>query len=485
MRCLVTCCMWSACLAVLVTDPVPLTEYYSRTLKEYKGLTWDTITPANAAKMLRVNSISNPEFNELVRQAYPFIVEDCATENQLVNMPCSEYARRWPNEHMKAEYTEGQAHIYLRDPTWYTEGKATVQAPQHLSRGKPIAGPYVWHVKDEMEDPETKRTLQKMFSVPYFLNSSALNRNEVLDSFEFWFALENGGTQAHADSYCETTISMQLRGRKRWRLGAFPNISNAFQPYTFLDGEIYDTPEFWKPEYEEVVDPGSCVVFPMGYIHETYIESGDGGDDGCSVASTFQIQDPQPVFQWKNFLTRWGLSHYARDEPCMEQMAQYVYLNKQREIEKGKTEEAMLATSKKAFEAMDKDSDGQLTIAELRAQYAATTDFQPPWSEVHSKKVFAAVKKEKLEWQSEDALLYHDDDKDGKVSLQEFQDSVLKYASVTQRVKSIKKAKSRSAMFNKEQKWIREHLCKSDTCSYLDQLQADYTESASQRRAEL
>jgi len=316
------------------------------------------------------------------------------------------------------------------------------------------------------------------------LNKSVLNSQEALDSFEMWFALEHGGTQAHADAYCETTVSMQLRGRKKWRMGAFPNISNAFQPYAFHDGEIYRTPELWKPEYEEVVDPGMCVVFPMGYIHETYIEEGEGGEDGCTVASTFQMQDPQAVFQWKNFLNRWGLSHYAREEPCLERMAPYVFLNQQSDVKGGK-EEAIRESSKSVFEALDKDHDGQLTLAELKAQYAATNRFRPPWTEVKSSKIIQAARTEKVEWESEDALLYHDSDKDGMVSLDEYQDSVLKYISVWKRMKTIKKAKKRSALLGKEEQWIREHMCTDDDCSFLKQLKADYSKSGSQRRSEL
>lgn len=472
-------------MALLLTDPIPLTEYYSRTLKDYKGLQWNTITPENSAKIVRVNNLSDEEFRELVRKAYPFVVDDCAPKAQLQDMPCSEYGRRWPNEHMKAEYTPGQSHIYLRDPTWHTVQNPTAKAKMHLSEGKPIAGPYVWHVKDEMEDPRTKPTLQKMFPVPYFLNSSVLNSQEALDSFEMWFALENGGTQAHADAYCETAVSLQLRGRKRWRMGAFPNITNAFQPWSFHDGEIYRSSHLWAPEYEMVVEPGQCIVFPMGYIHETYIAEGDGGDDGCSVATTFQMQDPQPVYQWKNFLTRWGLSHYAREEPCLERMTPYVFLGRQHDV-KGSSDEAIQASARGAFQALDKDGDGKLTFEELKAEYAKT-NFRPPWSEVrNNQEILRAAAKEKVEWESEDALLYHDEDKDGKVSFEEYQDSVLKFLAVWKRFMSIKKAKKKSSLFNKEEKWIRKYMCTADDCNYLEQLKADYSRaSGKQSRQDL
>lgn len=453
---------------VLVTDPVPLTEYYSRTLKDYEGLTWQNITPATAAPMLRVRNLADAEFKDLVRRGYPFIVDDCASEAELKNVPCSEYGRRWPKEHMRAEYTPGQAHINLEDPTWYSKQKPTATALKHLSRGKPLSGPYIWHVKDETEDAETKPTIMNMFPVPYFLNNSVLNSNEARDSFEFWFVLEYGGSQAHADAYCETTISLQLRGKKTWRLGAFPNITNAFQPFTFHDAEIYRRDEFWRPEHEEVVDAGQCVVFPMGYIHETYVPDGAGGDDACSVATTFQFQDPQPVHQWKNFLTRWGLSHYARDEPCLDRMMPYVYLGHEQSLQKAKQE--ML---KDAFSKLDGNQDGWLTYDELHSHFSRR-QVRLPWTHSRGRDVLSEAAVEKAKWMAQDALLFHDDNQDSKVSMEEFEASVAKFQAVMRRLKTIKKTRDPKKLLAHERKWIREHLCVDEECSLLKQLEIDF-----------
>jgi len=463
----------------LLQDPVPLTEYYSKTLKDYKGMAWNEITPSNAAPMLRVKNMQDAEFKDLVRRGYPFIVDDCIPKTaELTNVPCSEFGRRYPNEHMKAEYTPGQSHVYLKDPDWYSEQKPTAKAHKHLSLGKPLAGPYVWHVKDETEDIQTKRDLMKLLPVPYFLNSSALNSHEARDSFEFWFALENGGTQAHADAYCETTLSVQLRGRKTWRLGAFPNITNAFQPYAFHDGEIYKRDEFWRPEYEEDVEAGQCVVFPQGYIHETYVKDGASQPDGCSVASTFQFQDPQPVHMWKNFLTRWGLSHYTREEPCTERMEPYVFLGAAARpflmaSASKEGDEAVRAHCGKVFQALDTDKDARLALSELAVVFAKDR-FRPPWTEVRDRATLDAVAREKVQWQAEDTLLYHDDDQDGLVSIGEFEESALKYLAVRKRAQAIQKTRKRAALLKKEKEWIRNHLCTSDDCSHLRELQEEY-----------
>ena len=48
--------------------------------------------------------------------------------------------------------------------------------------------------------------------------------------------------------------------------------------------------------------------------------------------------------RWRNFLTRWGLSHYAREEPCLERMEPYVFLNS---LQLGKTKEENLLEKSK------------------------------------------------------------------------------------------------------------------------------------------
>eukprot|EP00747_Dinoflagellata_sp_TGD_P208244 gnl/TRDRNA2_/TRDRNA2_81760_c0_seq1.p1 gnl/TRDRNA2_/TRDRNA2_81760_c0~~gnl/TRDRNA2_/TRDRNA2_81760_c0_seq1.p1 ORF type:complete len:508 (-),score=90.69 gnl/TRDRNA2_/TRDRNA2_81760_c0_seq1:53-1537(-) len=463
--------------ATLLNDPVPLTEYYSRTLKDYKGLAWNEITKENASPMLRLKNLHDDEFKELVRKGYPFVVDDCAPPDAtLRDFPCSEYGKRWPQEHMRAEYTPGQVHIHLKDPEWYSVQKPTAKAPKHLSQGKPLSGPYIWHVKDETESKETKPAIQKIFPVPYFLNGSTLNRNEARDSFEFWFVLENGGSQAHADAYCETTISLQLRGRKTWRLGAFPNITNAFHPYSFHDADIYKRDEFWRPEHEVVVEPGQCVVFPMGYIHETYVGEGEGGVDGCSVATTFQFQDPQPVHQWRNFLNRWGLSHYTRDEPCLSRMEPYIFFGQKGLSKVEFSEEQLREKATQSFTHVDFDKDGLVTLSELEEAFEQIRPRELfPWTEVGSD-VMRAAQQEKVDWRAQDTLLYHDTDGDGIVHLEEFVTHVLQFMAVKRRAHTIKRMRKRpDELLDKERQWIREHLCTSDDCVHLKELEREYT----------
>ena len=108
--------------------------------------------------------------------------------------------------------------ISLSNPLWHTrprQAKRRMKMETHhmMGQGGALSAPYIWHVKDQ-EPLETKRSVQQHWATPYFLNDSTLNAVAARESFEFWFSLVGGGTMAHADAYCEMTISMQLRGAK-------------------------------------------------------------------------------------------------------------------------------------------------------------------------------------------------------------------------------------------------------------------------------
>ena len=57
------------------------------------------------------------------------------------------------------------------------------------------------------------------------------------------------------------------------------------------DGGVYSSGR-WAPEYEARVGPGEALVFPPGYLHETFVRPADNPDGGCTVATTFQMAAP-------------------------------------------------------------------------------------------------------------------------------------------------------------------------------------------------
>ena len=60
------------------------------------------------------------------------------------------------------------------------------------------------------------------------------------------------------DGHCESTLTLQLAGRKKWRLSWPPNIANgSFAKDGLLaDGEPYRAPGGWSPTHSVVLAPG-------------------------------------------------------------------------------------------------------------------------------------------------------------------------------------------------------------------------------------
>jgi len=119
---------------------------------------------------------------------------------------------------------------------------------QHMGESGHLSGPYIWHTKDQ-EPLETKRSVQRLWATPYFVNFSRSNVWVSSESFELWFAMAGGGAMAHADSYCDMTVSLQLKGSKRWRLMMLPPLNSANDLFNTHDGFVYEK-GLWAPEYE-------------------------------------------------------------------------------------------------------------------------------------------------------------------------------------------------------------------------------------------
>lgn len=244
------------------------------------------------ATIPRERDISPARFAELAARGQPFIVTDAGRGLPLLGVECRHFAQAWPNASMRAEYfdreatgaaweifrdeAEGEDKISLAHPLWWNRRRpaapkrgiechmaadeaeyaaASAQAgapaasPAGTRRGAAehvltmptaeLAAPYIWHVKDQEPIP-TKRSVQAVWDVPYFARSSSLNAWEASESFEFWFSLPGGGTMAHGDAYCELTISLQLRGRKRWRLMMMPVGEDEGTLLDTRDGQLYE-----------------------------------------------------------------------------------------------------------------------------------------------------------------------------------------------------------------------------------------------------
>ena len=431
------------------------------------------------AEIKRVRDVSVAEFDELVRHGTPFVVEDAGRGMPLLDQPCHFYHERWSNGSMRAEYhdpkrtgpeweiffdkVEQETKIPMTNKLWPSAVRPArkMKKLEHHMMGEygAIAAPYIWHVKDQ-EALDTKRSVQQLWRPPYFLTRSSLNNWEALETFEFWFALAGGGTMAHADAYCEMTLSVQLRGSKRWRLMMLPAIDNKTEAFDTHDGNIYSTGR-WKPEYEFTVHAGEAFVFPPGYMHETYVHPMDNPEGECTVGSTFQFRQPQSSRYISHFFPRFAMSHLMNEERCplTRQWAEWATLRQGGSV-RPRVDAAAAAEQEQSsiMAAMDTDGDGNASRAEvseyLRTSPATHWAREQPYyqSETHttepaSQDEQAIMQEEQFQGQVGNVMAYHDYDQDGTLTAAELERSLRRYhASLTRYVTSFGK---RGKLFKK------------------------------------
>jgi len=480
--------------ALDVTKPVlqePKVQDYWHFLRNYQEVPLKDFDQQKAPEVLRVKNLADDRFQQLVRDGVPFVVDDCTAgfgEGAISDFECKDFADRWPSGNMRAEYTPGQYHIYLKDPDWYTKVHPQRKNDEHMAGARKIAGPYIWHVKDE-EPLKTKRSVQQYWRTPYFLEKSLANRMEANESFEFWFSLAGGGTFSHADSYCETTISMQFKGKKRWRIQAFPEIRHHFNATAFGDEQIYGGRQHvpWMPETEFTVGPGECFVFPTGYIHETFVDP-DTNDQQCYTASTYQFNHPRQVNLYRAYMSRFAMSHYGLGEPCLDKIESYsTLLQDKRRFQATPSKEAMKKEAERVMKLVDSNGDGHFTNEELYQAFAKNAktrkeilgrgDFRYTW-----RKLLSATQKEELTDEAmavwvEDALQYHDVDRDGKVSLEELAFNFLHWNVIQSRSARLRSIPSRDpaswvqSALQIEKEYLEKFFCEDPAaCPQLEEL---------------
>jgi len=482
----------SAALPVLQEPSVQ--DHYGF-LRDYVEVPLGQFDASKGPPILKLSNMDDATFQQLVRDGHPFVVEDCTRgfdADAISNFECKDFADRWPTGNMRAEYTKGQYHIYLRDKKWYSELAPQRAHTEHMAGSTKIAGPYIWHVKDE-EPLKTKREAQRHWRTPYFLERSLANRVEANESFEFWFSMVGGGTFTHADAYCESTISMQFKGRKRWRIQAFPEIKHYLNASSFGDEQIYDgkTHVRWTPESEVTVEPGQCFIFPTGYLHETYVDPKDNGNDvSCYTASTFQFNHPRQVNLYRAYLSRFAMSHYGMTEPCVNGMAAYATLLGMGRMKVDGLPEMSdaMTRAEEIVQSIDSDGDKRLIGAEFLNYFGAKdrrkrvlNEFRYNWMNLLTKKQKKEFAEEAMHIWSEDVLHYHDLNRDKAVTVEELAQGLLQWHVVQFRQRAVK---SYAGKHRNAAKWAKETVAfekdvlkkfyceEGSSCKTLDELSA-------------
>lgn len=392
----------------------------------YFGLPSDSADPV---PLERVRDIDPDEFERRMRLGIPFIIQDAGRGNPFLGSSCEDFHRRWPDAQMRAEYSGGdrETFVSLGDASWFRKDRPVKPRKQHLAGTKAMLnGPYVWHVKDGGHEapPAVRAEVQATWRPPYFLRG-LVNVREANESTEFWFSRRRGAVFAHADTYCIPAVSLQLTGRKEWRLMPAPPLRSAVGRYDSHDGQIYRS-GLWHPTYTATVEAGEAVVLFPNLFHETFVP--EEGNPECTVASTFQFQLPVPTRYIRAFLPTLATSHLYYEGHCRDLWHSYALLAPRRAERPTRNETAARASAEARFAEADADRDGRLTIEEAEAYLAAPArswarwfltddyfyDFQPGAAERQ------AMSDELLRARARDTVAYADTDNDGTVSTAEF-----------------------------------------------------------------
>ncbi|CAJ1444586.1 unnamed protein product [Effrenium voratum] len=392
-----------------------------------------------------LTSPTREEFLFHARRGYPIVIADWAEGMKYTGWSCQDFADAFPFGYMKAEYIDdlpgfkrsqhdtkvidGEMRFKLGSfkpdgKTWWYNFSRPASKRYKDDPLKPKQGPYVWHVKDELS-PKEKKIVQQRFESPSFLQDP-LNRAKMNRSFEVWFSPgAYSGAGAHNDGYCESVVSLQLRGDKRWRKMMLPKMS-FLDSFDEFDGGVYDAGK-WDPDLAFLNSARGAVIWPPGYLHET--STLPPPDGKCGSALTLQYAFPQPVQFLRAFLPRLSLS--AEVGHCVGMQWSGYATMEVKGIGPTAKEQKMKEQLRKILELVDTDQDGEITVEETKAWFADSRSLAlqrlPDPEFVKHKDLLIAYK-------AEDTVAYHDMNDDGKVSRQELWDSLVQWNVVRVRV---------------------------------------------------
>lgn len=279
-------------------------------------------------------------------------------------------------------------------------------AEQHSSgekgKGAPKLAPTYWGVKDGHPNSPSRQAIAKATQLPYFLRKTSGN-NIVFSSPEFWFSVPGAGAKAHQDSHCQSTMSITLSGRKRWRLSPTPAVHTIATTPPLHDGTVNTTA--WSPMYEFELSAGEGVFFPTGFVHETF-----NVGDGCSASVTFQFDYPTPAAYLKAYAPR--LMAAPNMQECRFQQ-QYITANGialGKQISRHSTSKAAAAAAERLFQQHDANADGAVSEAELGAVVK-----QSHGRGTHATELI------------QNAMAFHDPARTGSFKLEEFRETYVRW----------------------------------------------------------
>lgn len=388
----------------------------------------------------------------------PFIVADAGGGSEWLSRPCEYYSERWPEGRMRMEYTRGEGvkYVPLAHDAWRSRDRWRLAHGEHMAEGGKVNAPYVWHIKDGGVEapPHIRASVQREWRPPYFVRGY-VNRREANESQELWFSRRRGAVFAHADTYCTAAVSLQLSGRKRWRLMPAPPIASSADLVGYHDGRIYGSGK-WKPAFEGTVEEGEAIVFPPGLFHETLVP--EEGNPACTASSTFQLQLPAPSGYVRAFLPSLALSHLYSEGHCRQRWHSYATLAAPAAVPPTLDRAACLAAAAALLRQIDADGDGGADVREIEAHLSSPdgatawarwfvdedyfSRLTPSGGHTPSADERVAMEVELLRGRAADTLVYHDVDGDGRVSAGELGEAALQWHAVEHRARAVEETRA-------------------------------------------
>ena len=264
-----------------------------------------------------VDSLSPETFDQLVQEGRPFVVRGLGRIHPMREWDCEFFRHHASFQKVQGrrEYADSASQqpqwMSLRDVMSTVSGEATRPDSLHAS-------PYYVGIKDvqyrssqELSrdshySPSWTRELLQLVQnhtiTPSFMRGS--NLQHLKDTPEFWFVQSGArqvGAKPHVDVHPQSTWSLQLCGRKRWRVSTIAPRSAPHVMKLYQDGQIYNRPEHlsWNQFEDIVLHPGDALFFGPAFIHQTLSE-----ESGPAASVTWQFEDPLPVVFMRAFMPR-------------------------------------------------------------------------------------------------------------------------------------------------------------------------------------
>lgn len=344
---LTLCCVWRAAAAALGGD-----EPVETGASAYWG-DGKTLEAPFPIPRYNASSLSRKQFDTLVRDGKAFVVTGVGDASPMKGWSCDTFQKdpEFSKAEMQMMYAEGGGAPFVAFKSdWMQQanpsGAADKQAPQKA--------PFYWGIKDvQYNDGGQSRTWRKAMlekvrkntKVPSFMDER--NKRDLFTTPEFWFAVSGAGAKAHIDTHIQTTMSLQLASRKRWRIGFMPARQMQHLSMLYKDGAVYTHGKEWIPTHDLILETGEALFIPPGFIHET-----TNLGHSCAASVTYQFSKPMATSLYRRFLPRVRRTPDIWESwPLLREWASFGMW--ENEEEPGEI-----------FDRLDKNKDAKLTVRE-------------------------------------------------------------------------------------------------------------------------